>query len=187
MQIEALNAFGCERVYSETKSGKNANREQFKLMVEHLRGGDIVVVHSLSRIGRNLKDILRILDDFRERNIEFVSITEGIRLDDSATGKLIINVFGMLAQLQRDLTRDKTIAGLEAARRRGRVGGRPTGLSEKAKKIAKTAAVMYKSRDYSVREICNTLDIAQSTLYKYLRHEKVRIGGVYRKAVNSVN
>lgn len=187
MQEEALERHGCEKVYSEKKSGKNTNREQFRLMVEHLRPGDTVVVHSLSRLGRSLRDILRVLDDFREKEIQFVAITENIHLDDSAMGRLQINIFGMLAQLQRDLTSEKTRRGLEAARRAGRVGGRPKGLSPAAKKKAATVARMYKSRDFSVREICSIVGIAQSTLYNYLRHENVRVGGSFGKPVSAAD
>lgn len=181
MQEEALGHYGCDRIFSEKKSGKNTNREQFKLMMQVVREGDTVVVHSLSRLGRSLKDILNVLDKFRENDIQFVAITENIKFDNTAMGRLQINVFGMLAQLQRDLTSEKTKAGLEAARRAGRVGGRPRGLSKDAQRKAKIVATMYKSGDHSVRQICDTVGIAVSTLYNYLRHEKVKVGSHSKK------
>lgn len=168
MQEEALREYGCERIYSEKKSGKNNNREQLKTMLDHLRAGDTVVVHSLSRLGRTLKGILTLLDHFREHEIHFIALTENLHLNDSAMGQAMINLFGVMAQLQRDLTREKTMKGLEVARKNGRVGGRPRGLSEESKKKAQLVATMYRSQDYSVREICRIVNVAQSTLYNYL-------------------
>ena len=131
----------------------------------YVRAGDTLVVWRLDRLGRSLKDLIEKLTDLHNRNIGFKSLTENI---DTTTpgGKLIFHMFGALAEFERDLIKERTNAGLQAARARGRRGGRPKVLTEK--KVA-MARALYADKSHSVEDICKTLNIGRTTLYRYLK------------------
>ena len=176
MQVDALEKAGCDRIYKEKLSATKKNRPELDRLLESLRPGDKVVVWKLDRIGRSMSDMVKLANHFIENEIQFESLTQGIRLDDSAFGKMVFNIFSAFAEFERDLISERTKAGLDAARQKGRVGGRPKGLSKQAKIKAAAAATLYKKNEYTVKEICNELKISSSTLYKYLAHEKVNTG-----------
>lgn len=167
LQTDALKATGCDEIITDEASGKSANRPGLtKLLQDKLRAGDELVVWRLDRLGRSLKDLIILINDFENKNIKFTSLTENI---DTSTnnGKLIFNIFASLAEFERNLIRERTLAGLSAARARGRLGGRP-----KIKDTKINAAVqLYNKKELTVNEICKTIGISRRTLYKYLTGE----------------
>jgi DNA invertase Pin-like site-specific DNA recombinase len=133
--------------------------------MSHLREGDTLVVWRLDRLGRSLKHLIETITGLQERGIGFKSLQENIDTT-SPGGKLIFHIFGALAEFERDLIKERTQAGLEAARARGRVGGRPKALSQNKAEMARR---MYADRNNSVNEICKTLGISRMTLWRYVR------------------
>jgi DNA invertase Pin-like site-specific DNA recombinase len=133
--------------------------------LEYVRGGDTLVVWRLDRLGRSLKDLIEKLTELNNRNIGFKSLTENIDTTTSG-GKLIFHIFGALAEFERDLIRERTEAGLQAARERGRRGGRPKALTPKQIEMARA---LYADNRNTVNEICKILNISKMSLYRYLK------------------
>lgn len=177
LQIDALEGVGCEKIFKEKVSGVKAHRPELEKMLSELRENDVVYIYKLDRLGRSMKDLIALVEKFRERNVSLVSITNHLDTT-SSQGKLMFNLFATLAEFERDLIRDRTMSGLEAARARGRKGGRPTGLSDQAKSKAIMAAALYKD-EIGVDSIAKQLGISKATLYKYLRHQGITIGGTH--------
>lgn len=175
LQEDALKEAGCDRIYSEVVSGVKADRHALAQLLEVVRCGDVVVVWKLDRLGRSLKHLIELVAALGEKSVGFVSLNDPVDTT-TAQGRLIFNIFGSLAEFERDLIRERTQAGLTAARSRGRVGGRPKGLSAQAKTTALAAEALYKEGQLSVQTIANELSISKSTLYNYLRHRGVEIG-----------
>jgi DNA invertase Pin-like site-specific DNA recombinase len=167
LQRDALTKAQCERVFEEAASGAKADRPILAECIAFLRPGDTLVVWRLDRLARSLKDLIGIVDDLERRQIGFLSVTESI---DTTThgGRLVFHIFGALAQFERDLIRERTNAGLSAARARGRKGGRPKKLT--GEKLA-MARAMSQQHEIPINEICRTLGVSRSTLYEAL-HEK---------------
>ena len=174
-QIDALMAAGCEKVFSDKMSGTKFDRPELLMMQSQLRDGDSVVIDKLDRLGRSLKDLIAIVQRFQDRGVSFISLKDNM---DTSTpsGKLIFHIFASLAEFESDLISERTKAGLSAARARGRLGGRPKGLSDNAKRSALAAETLYKQGEHSVSEICLQLGISKPTLYNYLRSRSVAIG-----------
>lgn len=137
-------------------------------MMEWLRSGDILVCTKMDRLARSMKEIISIVDDLSERDVDIVFIDQKIDTTQ-AGGKLIFHVFAAFAEFERDLIRERTLSGLAAARARGRKGGRKKVI--RGKKL-KTAFRMYDSRDYTIREICESLGIKERTFYEYLKRRR---------------
>ena len=136
---------------------------------------DTFVIWKLDRLGRSLKDLVYIVDCLQKRKIAFKSIVDGIDTN-SALGRCQFGIFASLAEYEREIIVERTRAGLQAAKERGKLTGRPIGLSEDAKRKAIAAKRLYENRDYSIDEICRILHIgSKATLYRYLRYEKVRL------------
>ncbi len=173
LQRDALNAAGCERVFEETASGAKCDRPLLQEAIDYARAGDVLVVWRLDRLGRSLQHLLMTVADLATRGIGFKSVTEQI---DTTTpnGKLVFHLFGSLAEFERDLIRERTNAGLAAARARGRLGGRPKKLAD-PKKLA-LAQQLYNAGQTDIATICQTLGISRATLYRNLvnRHTYVR-------------
>ena len=165
LQLDALKAAGCTRIFEDHISGTKTERVGLQDAMSHLREGDTLVVWRLDRLGRSLKHLIETITDLQERGIGFKSLQENIDTT-SPGGKLIFHVFGALAEFERDLIRERTQAGLEAARSRGRVGGRPKALSQSKAELARR---MYADRNNSVNEICKTLGISRMTLWRYVK------------------
>jgi len=170
MQIDALKAYGCDKIFQEVVSGGKAKRKVLSEMILTLRPDDIVAVYKLDRLGRSLKHLVNLIDDFNKKQIHFVSLNDPVDTTTSQ-GRLMFNIFCSLAEFEREIIRERTNAGLAAARSRGRVGGRPKGLSEEAKQTATMTVALYKSGKYSIKEICKNLNISTATVYNYLRYE----------------
>ena len=177
LQIEALKKAGCEEIFKEKISGAEKERPQYLKMTEMLRKGDIVTVWRIDRLGRTTLELIKLMVEFREKGIEFKSIVEGIDTSTSM-GLIWYMLSSIFAENEREIIRERTKAGLVSARARGKIGGRPKGLSEKAMKLASTAATLYNAKDLSTEEICKVLKIgSRTTLYRYLRHAGVNING----------
>src|SRR5918997_3827973 len=164
LQLDALRKAGCGKVYTETASGAKSERPVLDEVLSYLRKGDTLVVWRLDRLGRSLRHLIEVVAALAERGIGFKSLTEQI---DTTTpgGKLVFHVFGALAEFERDLIRERTQAGLAAARARGRKGGRPKRLSPERRKLA---VQLYRERRHTVAEICRLMEISKPTLYGYV-------------------
>lgn len=174
LQEDALQKAGCKKIYSEHISGAKSNRPQLQEMIKQLRQGDIIVVWKLDRLGRSLRDLVNLVSTFQDIGVGFQSLQDSIDTT-TPTGKLTFHLFAALAEFERDIISTRTKAGLEAARVRGRKGGRPKGLSKKAQDKARLAESLYKEKERSIAEICNHLHISKPTLYRYLRSRGVDI------------
>lgn len=161
LQRDALTKAGCEVVYEETASGKHAARAELDACLKALRQGDTLTVWRLDRLGRSLPDLVKIVADLEARGVGFESLTEKIATG-SAAGKLVFHVFAALAEFERSLIRERTVAGLSAARARGRHGGRRRKLDEK--KIAEARALLLTGTSYP--DAAKTLGVGESTLYR---------------------
>jgi len=175
LQEDALKKEGCQKIYSEQISGVKSNRPKLKEIMAQLRKGDIVVVWKLDRLGRSLRDLVNLVAKFQELGVGFKSLQDNIDTT-TPTGKLTFHLFAALAEFERDIISSRTKAGLQAARARGRKGGRPKGLSKKAQDKARLAESLYKEKERSISEICEHLHITKPTLYRYLRSRNVKIG-----------
>src|SRR3954465_1213872 len=165
LQQDALTAAGCEQLYTDTVSGSVTDRPRLTQALSHLRAGDTLVVWRLDRLGRSLAHLIDTIRELQEQGIGFRSLQEQIDTTTSG-GKLIFHVFGALAEFERDLIRERTHAGLQAARARGRLFGRPKALSPRKIEQLRTLA----KNDYmTVAEICETLAISRATYYRYSR------------------
>lgn len=180
LQIDALEKEGCEKIYQEKISGAKMDRPEFNKMGETLRKGDVVVVYKLDRLGRSLRHLVETIADFQEKGVGFKSINDPIDTTTSQ-GRLIFNIFASLAEFERDLIRERTQAGLTSARARGRLGGRPKGLSEEAQQTARVCESLYREGELSVNAIARQLGISKATLYKYLRYRGVEVAS-FQKA-----
>lgn len=165
LQKDALEKAGCERMYVEQISSGSSSRPELEKTMETLREGDTLVVWRLDRLGRSLKHLIELITKLEERKIGFKSLMESMDTTTSG-GKLIFHIFGALAEFERNLIRERTQAGLAAARARGRRGGRPLALDDKKREVA---VRLYNERQNSVKEICQIMDISKPTLYSYLR------------------
>jgi DNA invertase Pin-like site-specific DNA recombinase len=165
LQKDALEKIGCNKIYTDTASGAKTERVGLEEALEYVREGDTLVVWRLDRLGRSLKHLIETITILNSRGIGFKSITENIDTTTSG-GKLVFHIFGALAEFEREIIRERTRAGLTAARARGRKGGRPKALTPKTAQQAKT---LYNSRKDSIDEICRTLHVSRATLYRYLK------------------
>ncbi|MDD5267570.1 MAG: recombinase family protein [Methylococcales bacterium] len=175
LQIDALTKAGCEKIYQDIASGARTERPALNEMINHLRPGDVLVIWKLDRLGRSLNHLIGLVNDLMKKNIGLQSLHDPIDTT-TAQGRLSFNLFASLAEFERDLIRERTQAGLSAARARGRNGGRPKGIPQKAEATACAAETLYKEGRLSVNEISEKLGIAKSTLYAYLRHRGVTLG-----------
>ena len=160
MQRDALLAAGCEKIFSDVMSGATSHRPQLEKMFEQLREGDIIIVYELSRFGRSLKDLINLVDRLHQAGAEFKCIKQPEMDTTTLHGKMIFYINAIYAEMERELIRARTVDGLNAARARGRTGGRPK-ADEKA--IA-SAIKMYHSKLHSVSEITTLTGVSKSTL-----------------------
>lgn len=179
LQVDALKAAGCERVYQDVASGAKTARPALDELLGQLRAGDVLVIWKLDRMGRSLQHLVELVSRLMEQKVGLLSLNDPIDTT-SAQGRFVFNLFASLAEFERELIRERTQAGLTAARARGRVGGRPKGLSPQAEATALAADTLYRERKLSVAAIAQKLHVSKSTLYSYLRHRGVEIGS-YKK------
>ena len=183
LQEDALTSAGCERIFTDTSSGAKANRPGLEELLTFVRPNDTLVVWRLDRLGRSLKYLIELMTLLGERQIGFRSLTEQIDTTSTA-GKLIFHVFGALAEFERELIRERTRAGLAAARARGRQGGRRRALT--AKQVA-IAQALYESKHHSIAEICHTIHVSRATLYRYVAVRSASESSVQPSSGSPVN
>ena len=164
LQVDALRAAGCIKVFTDKTSGSLAHRPQLDRMLDQLRSGDAVVVWRLDRLGRSLKNLIAVVEELAKMGVGFRSLSESIDTN-TANGKFFFSMMGALAEFERDLIRERTNAGLAAARARGRVGGRPPVMTPDKIKVARQ---MYRSKDHTVEAIAKTLGVSRKTIYRHL-------------------
>lgn len=174
MQVIALENAGCERIYEEVASGAKADRPIFDSLIKQLRDGDTLTVWKLDRLGRSLKHLVELVHNLMQRNIGLCSLNDPINTTTSQ-GRLIFNIFASLVEFERDIIRERTNAGLSAARTHGRLGGRPRGIPKSSEATAIAAETLYREGKLSVMQIARKLSISKNTLYKYLRYRNVTI------------
>jgi DNA invertase Pin-like site-specific DNA recombinase len=165
LQRDALQKEGCELILDDMVSGTKARRPGLEKALSHLREGDTLVVWRLDRLGRSLRHLIETVTELQERGVGFKSLTESIDTTTSG-GRLVFNIFASLAEFEREIIRERTQAGLQAARTRGKTGGRPKALTEKQVEMLNQLA---SDKNRSVNEICWTLGISRKTFYRYVK------------------
>ena len=161
LQKDVLKSAGCGKIFVDELSGASATRPGLQQAIDELREGDVLVVWRLDRLGRSLRNLIELVGYLEERKVGFRSIQEAMDTLSSG-GKLIFHVFGALAEFERNLIRERTQAGLAAARARGRTGGRPKKLDDKKRKLA---VRLYREGKHPIDEICQMMGISRPTLY----------------------
>ena len=166
LQLDALRGAGCERIFEDRESGAQARRPGLEKALEVARAGDTLTVWRLDRLGRTLKDLIALVERLEAAEIGFRSLREAIDTT-SPGGRLVFHIFGAMAEFERAIIRERTAAGLAAARARGRVGGRPKALDPERRRLA---VQLYRDKKHTIREICRLVRISKPTLYRYLEH-----------------
>jgi DNA invertase Pin-like site-specific DNA recombinase len=168
LQEDALRQAQCERTFTDTMTGKRFDRPAFVKMLDLARSGDVIVVWRLDRVGRSLKDLIETVTTLGQRGIELRSLKENLDTTTPA-GKLMFHVIGALAEFERDLIRERTLAGLDAARARGRSGGRPSALATMDPRSVARAKALYAAKHNTVHEIMQMTGFhSRATFYKYV-------------------
>ncbi|OIJ21876.1 resolvase [Anaerobacillus alkalidiazotrophicus] len=164
LQLDALEKAGCEKIYQEKMSGMKDDRLQLNQLIEYAREGDVLVVYKLDRLGRSTKRLIELSEELQERGIELVSIRDSIDTT-TAVGKAMFKMLAVLSEMERDLISERTRAGLESARARGRKGGRPKKDNRQVEKAIK----LYDTEQYTVKEIEEITSVSKATLYREIR------------------
>lgn len=172
LQLDALKAAGCERVFVETASGTRTDRPELARLLELVRQGDTVVIWRLDRLGRSLRHLIDLVEDLNQRGVALRSLSEAIDTM-TASGRLLFHVLGAVGQMERDIIAERTRAGLRAAAARGRRGGRPPALDDQKLRAAKA---MLASGTMSAGEVAKQLGVSPSTLYRHLPGARGSIG-----------
>jgi DNA invertase Pin-like site-specific DNA recombinase len=167
LQIDALEKAGCEKIFTEKVSGKKTDRTELKKCLEYLREGDTLIVYKLDRLGRTTRQLIGLVEDLEAQGIQFQAIANGI---DTTTpqGKFFFTIMAGFAEMEASLIAERTKAGLEAARARGRQGGRP----KTDPKIIERAIKLYNTKEYSIKEITDMTGISKAKLYQALKEVK---------------
>lgn len=166
LQMDALSNYGVNKIYTEKISGRSSSKPELEKLLESLRSGDTFVVWRLDRLGRTAKELISLAEEFKKREINFVSIKEALDTTTPA-GNFVFIIFCAIAQMERDVLVERTMAGLEAARARGRVGGRPKISKSQIDKAIK----LYRTGEFSIQEIVSTTGVSKSTLYRYIGNQ----------------
>jgi DNA invertase Pin-like site-specific DNA recombinase len=168
LQEDALIAADCKQIYTDTASGVATNRPGLEQTLAYARDGDTIVVWRLDRLGRSIQHLIQTVKELQDRNVGFKSLQENIDTTTSG-GKLVFHIFSALAEFERDLIKERTVAGLKAAKARGRCGGRPSLLTEQQ---SKRAVELYNDGNSTVAEICKIYNISPKSFYNYTRKHK---------------
>ncbi|MEP6903417.1 MAG: recombinase family protein [Actinomycetota bacterium] len=171
LQIDALERAGCEKVFTDTASGSIDTRKGLIDAIDFCRSGDSLIVWKLDRLGRSLRHLIDTMNHLQLKGVEFVSLQECVDTRTSG-GKLVFHVFGALAEFEREMIRERTRAGLRSARDRGVVTGRPKKLTKAQIQMART---LMKNLENKPRDICFTMKISRSTLYRYCHPQTKKI------------
>ena len=165
MQLDSVKQVGCDKIHKDIASGAKDDRVGLSDVLKYIRKGDTLVVWRLDRLGRSLRHLIDTINQIQGQGCYFRSLQENIDTGTSG-GKLIFHIFGALAEFERDIIRDRTNAGLEAARKRGRFGGRPKKMDDKKIALAKS---LLADKTNSLSEICKILQVSKATLYRCLK------------------
>lgn len=170
-QLDQLHKAGCVKVIQEKESGAK-ERKILEQELLHLREGDSFVVTKLDRLGRSLKDLLEKIDLMKQKGVTFISLNDSI---DTSTpsGRLFLNIIGSLAEYEREMIIERTLAGLESAKKRGKVGGRKPGPTKRVLTLYPAIKTMYQSKNISIQDICKSLKISKGTVYKSLKDQQL--------------
>ncbi len=171
LQLDALKSLGCseDRIYTDKISSSKEYRPGLKQALNQLRDGDTLIVWRLDRLGRSLQELISLVNTIHAKGAGFKSLTENMDTTTSG-GKLVFHFFGALAEFERDIIRERTRAGLDAARARGRKGGRPRLEADNVKrKKIEMAKALYADPSHSIEDICKTLHISRATLFRYVK------------------
>lgn len=168
LQIDALKGAGCERIYEEKASGAVAHRPELMRLLDNARKGDVVIVWKMDRLGRSLLHLIETVNLLNSRGVQLRSLTENLIDTTTPSGKLVFGIFGLMAEFERDMLKQRTVAGLVAARKRGRVGGRPKSISVDD---LKKAQALLRSGDYTRGEVAKELGVSRHTLWRALSRE----------------
>ncbi|MDU0452159.1 recombinase family protein [Staphylococcus chromogenes] len=169
LQEDRLNQYGCEKIFSDHVSGVKSKRSGLDKAIEFARSGDIIVVWRLDRLGRNMEDLITLVNEINERGVSFHSLEENITMDkSSSTGQLLFHLFAAFAEFERNLILERSSAGRIAARARGRYGGRPEKLNQKDLKLLKT---LY-DNGTPIKTIAEQWQVSRTTIYRYLNKLK---------------
>ncbi len=161
-QLDALKEVGAQRIFQEKRTGKSRQRPELERLLEQLREGDVIVVAKYDRLARSLRDLIDLVEIIKERKAGFRSIAEDIDTT-TPTGRLIFHVFGSIAEFERERIVERTKEGLAAARKRGRIGGRPPALSDDARVEIKRM----RDQDHRpIAEIARAFKVSRSTIYR---------------------
>ena len=182
LQRDALKEAGCERIFEETASGARRDRPQLSAALDYMRRGDTLVVWRLDRLARSTRQLIETVEDLDERGVGFRSLTETIDTT-SPSGRLVFQIFGAIAEFERALIRERTRAGLDAARARGRVGGRPPGLDAGSKAIA---AALLQDPAIPRAEVARQVGVSRATLYRYFPGGRTASSDGYRHGADAV-
>jgi len=169
-QIDALYAFGCKKVFSDKESGVKTERPGWQQLMDYIREGDILVITELSRMTRSLKHLLQVVEDLNNKGIGIISLREHIDTS-TATGRCFVSIMGAISQMERELKGERAAAGREAAKARGKTGGRPKTDPEKLEQ----ARILYEHSDQTAAEVCQSVGIGRRTLFSYLAQRRREI------------
>ena len=166
LQVRELKVAGCKQVFTDRVSGSKSERPGLDACLKTLKKGDTLLVWRLDRLGRSMQHLVNVVADLKGRGVGFKSIRDGAIDTTTASGELVFNIFAALAQFERELIRERTMAGLSAARARGKLGGRKPMPPDHPKVLS--AKKLHAEKTISIRDICNALKISRATLYRYL-------------------
>ncbi|KTT61993.1 MULTISPECIES: recombinase family protein [Staphylococcus] len=165
LQEDRLNQYGCEKIFSDHISGSRSKRPGLDKAIEFARSGDTIVVWRLDRLGRNMADLITLVNELNNRGVSFHSLEENITMDkSSSTGQLLFHLFAAFAEFERNLILERSSAGRIAARARGRYGGRPEKLNKQDLKLLKT---LY-DNGTPIKTIAEQWKVSRTTIYRYL-------------------
>ena len=167
LQRDALQQAGCDKIYTDQQSGVSTDRSGLDTVLEVARSGDTLVIWRLDRLGRSLKNLIHLVEQLERQGVGLKSLQENIDTTTSG-GRLVFHLFGALAEFERNLIRERTRAGLSAARARGRQGGRPKLLDPQKRELALR---LHRERQHSIADICRLMGISKSTRYNYLAEQ----------------
>ena len=170
IQLEKLQKYGCDEIYQEKISGVNENRLQLNKLLERLREDDKIVVQRLDRLGRRMTKLIELINDFKNREIEFVSLENNIDTSNPM-GMLLFSICAAFSEMERTLITERVKAGLYAAHKRGRKGGRPKSLT---KDKLKTFQSLLKNNDLSVSQKCKMIGISRSVYYRTVNPDAIK-------------
>lgn len=172
MQVDLLEQYGCDKIYTDIASGVREDRKGLNEMLSFLRKGDTIVVYKTDRIFRSLKNMIELIELFNQKEVHFKSISEPAFDTTSANGKFVIQIFGAVAEFERNLISERTKAGLEGARRRNKHLGRPKGIAKETLEKYQYAYHLYENKNIPIDKACKQAGISKTSFYRIEKEMK---------------